>query len=141
MPDVLLPESEPWSSRDGGPHGVLVLHGYTGSPHSMRGLAQAFAGAGFHVELPLLPGHGTTAEDLNSTTFGDWVGAAEAALARLQADSERVVVAGLSMGGALTAWLAGRHPELAGVIAINALVEAPDASFREAIETSLEQGV
>jgi carboxylesterase len=137
----LLPDSEPWSSRDGGPHGVLVLHGYTGSPSSMRALAKAFAGAGFHVELPLLPGHGTTPEDLAATTFRDWLGAAEEALARLQADADRVVVAGLSMGGALTVWLAATHPELAGIVTINPVVEAPAASFREALETSIAQGV
>ncbi len=55
----ILPGCEPWSSPGGGPHGVLVLHGFTGSPVSMRPLAEALADAGFAVELPRLPGHGT----------------------------------------------------------------------------------
>ena len=59
----IIPGCEPWSA-DGGPHGVLVLHGFTGNPQSMRGLAEAFAAAGFTVELPLLPGHGTSVDDM-----------------------------------------------------------------------------
>ena len=43
---------------------MLVLHGFTGSPVSMRPLAEVFADAGFAVELPRLPGHGTAVEDM-----------------------------------------------------------------------------
>ncbi|MDQ1443332.1 MAG: carboxylesterase, partial [Acidimicrobiaceae bacterium] len=54
MSDVaVLPGAEPFSAP-GGPHGALVLHGFTGSPQSMRGVAQALADAGFAVELPRL---------------------------------------------------------------------------------------
>ena len=55
----VLPGCEPWSSPGGGPHGALVLHGFTGSPVSMRPLAEDLAEAGFAVEMPRLPGHGT----------------------------------------------------------------------------------
>ena len=61
MTEPLLPGAEPWSAA-GGPAGALCLHGFTGNPSSMRGLAEAFAAAGFSVELPRLPGHGTTVE-------------------------------------------------------------------------------
>ena len=123
----VLPGCEPWSSPAGGPHGVLVLHGFTGSPVSMRPLGEAFAAAGFAVELPRLPGHGTHPDDLGRTTWDDWLAEAERALAAVQARTPdgRTVVAGLSMGGALTLALAERHPELAGIVAINAPVQAP----------------
>ena len=65
MTAPVLPGAEPWSAP-GGPHGALVLHGFTGCPQSMRGLAQALAAAGFAVELPLLPGHGTAVDVLSS---------------------------------------------------------------------------
>lgn len=120
--------AEAWSSPAGGPHGALVLHGFTGNPHSMRGVAEALAAAGFAVELPRLPGHGTDMDDMLPTTFADWSSAAEAALDRVRArlgDGGRVVVAGLSMGGTLTAWLAARHRDLAGVAFVNALAEPP----------------
>src|SRR2546428_9012211 len=80
----VLPGAEPFSAP-GGPHGALVLHGFTGSPQSMRGLAKAFAAAGFAVELPLLPGHGTTIEDMATTGWDDWSGTAEAAYQELAA--------------------------------------------------------
>ncbi|MGQ0430838.1 MAG: alpha/beta hydrolase [Microthrixaceae bacterium] len=123
----VLPGCEPWSSPGGGPHGVLVLHGFTGSPVSMRPLAEALAEAGFAVEMPRLPGHGTAVEDLVETGWDDWLTEAERALVALQARCQdgRVIVAGLSMGGALTTALAQGHPELAGIVLINAPVAAP----------------
>src|SRR5580658_3749695 len=100
MPGPLLPGAEPFAASNG-PHGVLVLHGFTGCPQSMRPLAEAFADAGFSVELPLLPGHGTGVEDLVPMRWPDWMAAAEAAYLDLAARCDRTVVAGLSMGGTL----------------------------------------
>jgi carboxylesterase len=116
---TLIPGAEPWSHVGDGAHGVLVLHGFTGNPGSMRGLAEAFAAAGFHVEMPLLPGHGTTVADMIPTRWADWYGAAEASLSTLAARTQHVVVAGLSMGGALTLALGAAHPEIAGLVCIN----------------------
>lgn len=123
----VLPGCEPWSSPGGGPHGALVLHGFTGSPVSMRPLAEALADAGFAVEMPRLPGHGTSVEDLAETGWDDWLTEADRCLEAVQARTPdgRVVVVGLSMGGALTAALAEGHPELAGIVLINAPVGAP----------------
>lgn len=114
----ILPGAEPWT-HDGGPAGALCIHGFTGSPSSMRGIAEAYAAAGFTVELPRLPGHGTTVEDMITTGWDDWSGAVLAAYERLAARCERVVAAGLSMGGALALWLAQERAELAGVVAVN----------------------
>jgi len=121
----IIPGCEPWSA-DGGPHAVLVLHGFTGNPQSMRGLAEAFAEAGFAVDLPLLPGHGTSVDDMLTTGWSDWSAAAEAAYTALAARSDQVVVAGLSMGGSLTAWLASRHPEIAGIVCVNPALSVPE---------------
>ena len=129
-------EPQSWS---GGPHGVLVLHGFTGSPQSMRPLAQAFADAGHTVELPLLPGHGTTVEDMLETDWSDWSAAAEAAYTELAARCDRVVVAGLSMGGTLTVWLAVRHPEIAGLVLVNAAV-LPQPEIAEILTPMLAAG-
>jgi len=115
---------EPWSA-DGGPHGALVLHGFTGNPQGLRGLAKAFAARGFAVELPLLPGHGTAVDDMVTTRWDDWSGAAEAAYRSLADRVDKVVVAGLSMGGTLTCWLAERYPEVAGIVLVNPAVDVP----------------
>ena len=139
-PDDLIPGAEPFSAA-GGPSGVLVLHGFTGNPQSMRGLAEAFAGAGFTVELPLLPGHGTKVEDMIPTRWDDWSGAAEVAYQELASRCDSVVAAGLSMGGTLSCWLAAHHPEIAGVVAVNPAVEPPAESFLELFKGSLAEGL
>ncbi|MCU1501119.1 MAG: putative acylglycerol lipase [Ilumatobacteraceae bacterium] len=120
MSHPILEGAEPWSHDGEGPHGALVIHGFTGNPSSMRGLAEALGAAGFHVEMPRLPGHGTHLDDMLTTTWDDWRGEAEAAYQRLAARSEKIVIAGLSMGGALTLRLGADHPETAGLICINA---------------------
>jgi carboxylesterase len=122
---TVLPGCDPWSV-DGGRYGVLVLHGLTACPQTMRPLAEAFADEGYAVELPLLPGHGTTVDDMMATGWDDWSGAAEAAYRSLAARCERVAVAGLSMGGSLAIWLAIRHPEVAGLVCVNPLVEVAE---------------
>jgi carboxylesterase len=134
----VLPGCEPWRV-EGGPHGALVLHGFTGCPQSVRPLAEGFAAAGFAVEMPLLPGHGTTVDDLILTGWPDWAAAAEQAYERLAARVERVVVAGLSAGGTLTAWLAVHHPEVAGIVCVNPLVGV-DENLLSAVQGMLDEG-
>jgi carboxylesterase len=135
----IIPGAEPWSST-GGAHGVLLLHGFTGNPQSLRPLAEAVAAAGYSVDLPLLPGHGTSLDDMLPTRWDDWSQAAETAFQGLAARCDKVAVAGLSMGGALTCWLAERHPEIAGIAVVNPLIEAPDDEFRAGIRALLEAG-
>jgi carboxylesterase len=136
----VLPGAEPYSAAGDNGHGVLVCHGFTGNPQSMRGLAEAFAAAGFSVELPLWPGHGTTIEDMLETGWDDWSAAAEAAYAELASRCERVVVAGLSMGGTLATWLAASQSEIAGLIAINAAIEPAGEALADILRQTLEQG-
>jgi carboxylesterase len=134
----IIPGAEPMSV-EGGPVGVLVLHGFTGNPQSMRPLAEAIAAAGHGVEMPLLAGHGTSIEDMLATRWSDWSADAEAAYERLAARSERVVVAGLSMGGSLTCWLATRHPGIAGIVCINPATRAA-SEVRDFIQGMVDAG-
>jgi carboxylesterase len=134
----ILAGCEPWSTN-GGRHGVLVLHGFTSCPQSMRPLAEALATQGYTVDLPLLPGHGTSVDDMITTSWKDWSAAAESVYDNLAARCDKVVVAGLSMGGTLTAWLAGRHPEVAGIICVNPLVRVAD-SVVELVQQMLDGG-
>lgn len=106
--------------HDGSDIGVLVLHGFTGAPGSMRAWADHLADAGFTVRLPLLPGHGTRWQDMNRTTFDDWLAEATRAFRELAASSRAVVVCGLSMGGTLTLRLAQLYPDaVAGIVLVN----------------------
>ena len=135
----LLPGAEPWSA-EGGPAGALCLHGFTGNPSSMRGVAEAFAAAGFAVELPRLPGHGTTVEDMKATRWADWTAEVEAAYQRLAARTDKVVVSGLSMGGSLTLWAALQHPEVAGLVCINPATKPQPAELMEMLHGMVNEG-
>lgn len=134
----VIPGAEAWSA-EGGSVGALVLHGFTGNPSSMRGVAEALVGAGLAVEVPRLPGHGTSIEDLTTTGWADWSGEAEAAYQRLASRTERVVVVGLSMGGLLALWCAIEHPEVRGVVAVNPFIHTPDI-VRSAVDELWEAG-
>jgi esterase/lipase len=106
----VMPGAEPFD-LPGGPVGVLLCHGFTGTPQSMRGWGEHLAAAGFTVRCPLLPGHGTRWQDANASTEDDWYGELSAALDDLRARCTAVVVAGLSMGGTLALRLAERRPD------------------------------
>lgn len=117
-----IPGSEPWSTE--GDHvGVLVLHGFTGSPKSVTPWGRAMAEQGWSVSVPLLPGHGTRWQDMNLTTWQDWYHEADRALRSLQQSCSHVVVMGLSMGGSLTLRLAQQHGDaINGIVLVNPAV-------------------
>lgn len=103
--------------------GVLLSHGFTGSPFSMRPWGEFLADKGYAVEVPRLPGHGTTWQEMNRTGWSDWYGEIARTYAGLAADNDAVVACGLSMGGALVLRLAADHPDgLAGVVVVNPAV-------------------
>jgi carboxylesterase len=109
--------------HDGGDVGVLLCHGFTGSPASMRPWADRFAAEGFSVRLPLLPGHGTSWQRMNRTNFDDWLGEVRTTLTELRDQCRAVIVCGLSMGGTLALRLAELHPDaLAGIVLVNPAV-------------------
>ncbi len=115
----LLPGAEPFSA-DGGPVGVVLSHGFTGTPASMRQWAEHLAAAGYSVRLPRLPGHGTTWQDANTTRWPDWYGEIERAYDELSARCERVFAVGLSMGGTLVTRLAEvKGAGIAGLVLVN----------------------
>jgi carboxylesterase len=126
-PSGVLPGAEPFEATpDGGDGrlGVLLCHGFTGSPQSLRPWAQHLVEAGFRVSLPRLPGHGTHWRDLQSTTWEDWYAEAEKALLRLLDECNAVFVGGLSMGGGLALRLAEVHGDaIRGVAVVNPSVK------------------
>jgi carboxylesterase len=120
------PGREPYIAA-GGRVGVLVVHGFTGSPVSMRPWAEYLAAAGLSVRMPRLPGHGTRWQDLNDTRWPDWYGEVARGFDALRMTCDHVFVAGLSMGGTLALRLAGeRGTEVAGVIVVNAALDTAD---------------
>ncbi len=115
----MLVGAEPFAHEGSDDIGVLLCHGFTSTPQSMRGWAEHLAEAGHTVRCPLLPGHGTRWQELNRTTWRDWYGAVEQALDELRDRCRSVFVFGLSMGGTLTLRLAELHPDIAGIVLVN----------------------
>lgn len=119
---TVVPGAEPWSA-DGDSTGILVLHGFTGSPKSVTPWARELAAEGWTVRVPRLPGHGTRWQDMNLTTWEDWFAEAERHLLELQARCDTVFVMGLSMGGSLALRLAEENGEaIAGLVLVNPAV-------------------
>jgi carboxylesterase len=136
----ILPGCEPFSHHANS-SGVLVLHGFTSSPITMRSIGERAAEAGYSVELPRLAGHGTTVEEMITTTWADWSRDALEAYDTLSARCERVAVVGLSMGGGLGAYVAEIHPNVAGCVLINPVVKPLPGELLDGIRQLLEAGV
>ncbi|HWI43873.1 MAG TPA: alpha/beta fold hydrolase [Nocardioides sp.] len=102
---------------------VLLSHGFTGSPVSMRPWGEHLGALGYGVAVPLLPGHGTTWQELNGLRWENWYGEIVRTFDALRAEHDAVVVGGLSMGGTLVLRLAAdRNDEIAGVMVVNPAV-------------------
>jgi carboxylesterase len=124
----LMPGAQPYD-HDGSDVGVLLLHGFTGSPQSMRPWGEFLAHEGLSVKVPRLPGHGTRWQDMNITTWQDWYAEADRAFRELSARCSTVFVMGLSMGGSLTLRLAEMKGDaISGIVLVNPAVhsERPD---------------
>jgi esterase/lipase len=124
VPRDVMPGAEPFAFPGGdgpdGRTGVLLVHGFTGTPMSMRPWGEHLAAEGFAVRCPLLPGHGTRWQDCNASTHDQWTTAVENAFDELVAVCDRVFVAGLSMGGTLATRLAEVRPDdVAGLLLVN----------------------
>jgi carboxylesterase len=106
--------------------GVLLLHGLTGTPHQVRGMADALHQAGYAVRAPLLAGH-TDLDALERTTWRDWYGSANEAFEQLRDGGQRkVAVLGFSMGSLLALRLAAlRSSEVQGLVAIAVMLRFP----------------
>lgn len=111
--------------------GIIFVHGFTGSPASMRPWAHYFEERGFTVRVPRIPGHGTKWQDLNEVSWPEWPAKVENELAPLIALCDRIFIFGLSMGGANTlhvaASLASRvgGEKLAGIVLVNPMIHIP----------------
>ncbi len=116
---AVRPGCEPFSF-DGGPVGILLLHGFTGNPASLRRIGEWLAARGHAVSCPLYPGHGRDWRDLGRHRWREWVAEAERALGELETACQGLVILALSFGSAIGLHLAARHPDaVKGIVLIN----------------------
>ena len=106
------------------PIACLLLHGFTGSPAEMEGLAAFLRDQGCVVSVPTLPGHATHPDDLRNIPYQKWIATSEKALSDLQEKHRRIFVIGQSMGGTLALHLAAHH-QFAGIVTLAAALQLP----------------
>ncbi len=102
---------------EGDEHGVVCVHGFTGTPHEMRYLGERLHRDGYTVRGIRLPGHGTSEDDLDATTWADWAAAVDGAVLALRQRCRRVMIAGQSLGGLLALHTAARLGEHVDAVA------------------------
>jgi carboxylesterase len=126
----LMPGAEPYR-HDGGETGVLLCHGFTGSPQSLRPWGEYLAERGLSVSVPLLPGHGTRWQDMQLTGWQDWYAEVDREFLAMSGRCARVFVGGLSMGGALALRLAQKHgTAVSGLVLVNPSVKADSVQLK-----------
>jgi carboxylesterase len=119
---AVRPGAEPFSLGDG-PIGVLMVHGFTGSPASMRPIGEWLAAQGLTVEGIRLPGHGTNVEDLRRRRWTEWVHEAGRGLDSLRERCRTVVTFGHSMGASVVLRLVAARPaDIEGIALANPYV-------------------
>ena len=118
-----------WSADGSGVNkeiGVVLVHGYTGSPSSMRPWAEYLNQQGYTVRVPLLPGHGTKPEDLSEIKWQQWPEKIESELDELRKNCTKIFICGFSMGGGTTLHLATKHSDkITGIILVNPMIHLP----------------
>lgn len=103
--------------------GIIFVHGFTGSPISMRPWAEYFLQHGYSISVPLLPGHGTKPGDLNLVKWQQWPAKVEEEIEWMQSQGMTIFIFGLSMGGGTTLNIATkRSSELAGIVLVNPMI-------------------
>jgi carboxylesterase len=125
----VIPGAESYFHAGSNDTGVLLCHGFTGSPGSLRPWAEYLAGAGLTVSAPRLPGHGTTWKEMSRTRWEDWYAEADRAFEELRGRSSAIFVMGLSMGGCLALRMAElRGAGVGGLVLVNPSL-APDTKL------------
>ena len=127
MQELKILEGAEEFSLGSGRTGALLIHGFTGSPQSMKSLGEHLANEGLSVSGIRLPGHGTTWEDLNVRKASEWTGAVDEALDKMLAAHDEVFLVGLSFGGTLALDCASRRPDdVKGLVTLAGMVHSKD---------------
>jgi len=115
-----------WSAQGTGKNahiGVLLVHGFTGSPASMRPWGEFLNSHGYTVRVPLLPGHGTKPEDLNKVKWEEWPAKVSSELSELQKTCETIFLIGLSMGGSTVLNVSiANNDAITGLVLVNPMI-------------------
>ena len=119
----VLPGAESFFFK-GNQIGILICHGFVGTPQSVRFLGEHLASKGFSVYGVRLKGHGTHYEDMEKCIYQDWLQSIEDGYYFLRKHCQEIFVIGQSMGGTLTLNLINKHSNIKGIMLINAAIKS-----------------
>lgn len=131
-PNGVVVGGEPFTLEAPGAPAVLLLHGGGDTPQTMRYLGEALHARGYHIEAPLLPGHGRSLAEFARVTADELTAAARESYDRLRAEHPRVAIAGLSMGGALAVQLAVEYTDIPALVLLAPYLAMPQRVERAA---------
>jgi carboxylesterase len=130
-PEGLLEDFAIRGSGAEGKIGILLVHGFTGSPASMRSWGEFFGARGYTVRVPRLPGHGRHWEELNKVSWEEWPARALEELEELHKTCDKVFIFGLSMGGGTTLHVSAHHGDMiAGIVLVNPMIHIPGVAAK-----------
>lgn len=130
-PEGLLEDFAIRGSGAEGKIGILLVHGFTGSPAAMRPWAEFFGARGYTVRVPRLPGHGREWQDLNKVAWTEWTDLITDELQQLEKLCDKVFVFALSMGGGASLYVAAHHGErIEGLVLVNPMIHIPGLSAK-----------
>lgn len=111
--------------------GVLLVHGFTGTPASMRPWAQYLNDLGYTVSVPLMPGHGTQWSDLNNVAWNQWPAKVQTELDELRKSCRKVFICALSMGCGNSLYVAAKNQgSIDGLILVNPMIHIPGIQIK-----------
>lgn len=126
-------ERRPYTLEVNGPRpdsrkiGVLVLHGFMGSPLSSRPMAEFLNSNGIFVHCPLLPGHGSYPGELRRATGASWLAEAEEGYHLVRQNCDELYLIGHSMGNILGAHIAVKYGDAQGIAMLAPVFCPPDS--------------
>ncbi|MGJ9457323.1 alpha/beta hydrolase [Oceanobacillus sp. CF4.6] len=129
--------------RKRGQTGILISHGFMGTPQSVQYIGEKLANNGYSVLAPRLEGHGTHYYDLERCDYNEWFESLERGYHELKQHCTTILVMGQSMGGTLALWLAQKYKDVEGVILVNPALTLPSYAYlREKTEPRfIDEGV
>jgi carboxylesterase len=119
----IIPTAEPFFLQ-GNKTGVLLIHGFTGTPKEMRWMGESLNKSGYTCLGIRLSGHATHSEDMRRSRWTDWTASVEDGFHLLSGSVDRIFLAGLSMGGVLSLLMSTKL-DVAGVIAMSTPYQLP----------------
>lgn len=107
------------------PRGILLIHGLSDSPYSVRHLGDFLSQQCLYVVSILLPGHGTRPGDLLDVRWQDWGRAVDFGIELVRRRADEIWLGGYSLGAALALYQTQHRHDIHGLILVSPALQLP----------------